>query len=102
MTRRDLETYVVEGDCEVLTSLADSLKDFTRVHEICETEWLCEKLIMQTDPAVRFALAEPRLSCVIFGLAELEHLEEALAAEEMGSLPEDALGKIRSIYHAPR
>ncbi len=52
----------------------------------------------RAQTAIRFALSEPRLSCVIFGLAELEHLEEAIAAEEMGPLPADGLEKIRSIY----
>jgi len=35
---------------------------------------------------------------VIFGLAELEHLEEAIAAEERGPLPTDGLERIRAVY----
>lgn len=52
----------------------------------------------RAQTAIRFALSERKASCVIFGLAELEHLEEALAAEAKGPLPERALEKIRSIY----
>jgi len=52
----------------------------------------------RAQTAIRFALAEPRLSCVIFGLAELEHLEEAIAAEERGPLPTDGLERIRTVY----
>lgn len=55
----------------------------------------------RAQTAIRFALAEPRLSCVIFGLAELEHLEQAIAAETMGSLPTEGLEKIKSAYRSP-
>ena len=58
MTRRDLETYIDFGDCEILTALATHLSDFTEDYEICEPEWLCERLLSQPDPAVRYALAE--------------------------------------------
>ncbi len=57
MTLRDIERYLATGDREILTILADDLTDFTQVHEICETDWLCEKLINQPDPAVRYRLA---------------------------------------------
>jgi aryl-alcohol dehydrogenase-like predicted oxidoreductase len=52
----------------------------------------------RAQTAIRFALAQPKLSCVIFGLAELEHLEEAIAAEKQGPLPSEGLEKIRSVY----
>lgn len=58
MTRRDLETYIDSGDYEILTSLITNLDDFTERYEICETDWLCKKLIKHPDPAVRYALAE--------------------------------------------
>ena len=54
----------------------------------------------RAQTAIRFALAEPRLSCVIFGLAELEHLEQAIAAEAMGPLPAEGLEKIKSVYRS--
>jgi len=52
----------------------------------------------RAQTAIRFALAEPRLSCVVFGLAELAHLEEALAAAEMGPLDAAALNEIDLVY----
>ena len=52
----------------------------------------------RAQTAIRFALVELRLSCVIFGLAELDHLEQALAAEEMGPLPVEAIEQIQAIY----
>ena len=60
------------------------------------------KVSIYAPATIRFALAEPRMSCVIFGLAELAHLEEALAAEEMGPLPAEATGQIQSIYQGYR
>jgi aryl-alcohol dehydrogenase-like predicted oxidoreductase len=52
----------------------------------------------RAQTAIRFALSENKASCVIFGLAELAHLEEALVAQEKGPLPEEVLEKIRSVY----
>jgi D-threo-aldose 1-dehydrogenase len=48
--------------------------------------------------AIRFALAQSRLACVIVGLAELAHLDEAIAAEEMGPLPAEAIAMITKAY----
>jgi len=54
----------------------------------------------RAQTAIRFALAERRLTCVIVGLAEIGHLQEAVAAAAMGPLPAEALSEIRSIYTA--
>lgn len=54
----------------------------------------------RAQTAIRFALSENRLACLVFGLAELDHLEEAISAQAMGPLPEDALQKINQIYAA--
>jgi D-threo-aldose 1-dehydrogenase len=48
--------------------------------------------------AIRFALAEPRLACVVTGLAEISHLREALDACQSGPLPVDALERISAVY----
>lgn len=48
--------------------------------------------------ALRFALAEPRLSCAVIGLAEPAHLEEALAGAALGPLPEPALAALRDVW----
>lgn len=52
----------------------------------------------RAQTAIRFALAEPRLACVVFGLAEQQHLEEALGAAAMGPLPAQALAALRATY----
>ncbi len=52
----------------------------------------------RAQTALRFALAESRLSCVVVGLAELEHLEQALGAQQMGPLPAEALRALHGVY----
>jgi len=52
----------------------------------------------RAQTAIRFALAQQRLACVVFGLAELEHLDEALKGEEMGPLDAAALAEIQDVY----
>jgi L-galactose dehydrogenase/L-glyceraldehyde 3-phosphate reductase len=52
----------------------------------------------RAQTAIRFALAQNRMSCIVFGLAELDHLEEALKAEEMGALSRQAINQIISVY----
>lgn len=54
----------------------------------------------RAQTAIRFALSENRLACIVFGLAELDHLEEAISAQVMGPLPEDALQRLNRIYAA--
>lgn len=61
---------------------------------------LGERLGTRAQTAIRFALAEPRLACVVFGLAELVHLEEALGAEDMGPLRDEDLDAIWAVYAA--
>jgi L-galactose dehydrogenase/L-glyceraldehyde 3-phosphate reductase len=52
----------------------------------------------RAQTAIRFALANPELACVVVGMAELGHLEEALAAAAMGPLPDAALAELRALY----
>jgi len=54
----------------------------------------------RAQTALRFGLANPDVSCVVFGLAELSHLDEALAAAEMGPLPQQALDQLNTAYAA--
>ena len=48
--------------------------------------------------ALRFVLANPDLTCTVFGLAELSHLDEALAAVANGPLPPEALRRLRPVW----
>jgi len=52
----------------------------------------------RAQAAIRFALAQKKLSCVIFGLAELDHLESAVSAQNMGPLPPDGLERLMKVY----
>jgi D-threo-aldose 1-dehydrogenase len=54
----------------------------------------------RAQTAVRFALANPDLSCVIVGFAEIGHIEEALASAALVPLPDDALAALREVYAA--
>lgn len=54
----------------------------------------------RAQSAVRFALANERLACVVLGLAELDHLEEAIAAQERGPLPETSLSALRDAWQS--
>jgi L-galactose dehydrogenase/L-glyceraldehyde 3-phosphate reductase len=59
---------------------------------------LGERYGTRAQSAIRFALANPDIACVVVGLAELGHLEEALAAAEMDPLPDEALAELRALY----
>jgi L-galactose dehydrogenase/L-glyceraldehyde 3-phosphate reductase len=59
---------------------------------------LDERYGTRAQTAIRFALANPDIAGVVVGLAELGHLEEALAAAETGPLPDEALGELRALY----
>jgi aryl-alcohol dehydrogenase-like predicted oxidoreductase len=48
--------------------------------------------------ALRFVLSNPDVSCAVIGSAELHHIDEALAAAEMGPLPADVLARLDSLY----
>ena len=52
----------------------------------------------RAQTALRFALANPDVSGVMVGLAELSHLDEGLEAAEMGPLPAAALAELRTLY----
>jgi L-glyceraldehyde 3-phosphate reductase len=47
---------------------------------------------------LRFALSCADLSLALVGIGEPEHVDAALAASDMGPLPEDALGKLEPLY----
>ena len=54
----------------------------------------------RAQTALRFALANADISCAIFGLATLDHLDEALAGAAAGPLPEEALERLEAVYAA--
>ena len=54
----------------------------------------------RAQTAIRFSLANPDIACVLVGLAELSHLDEALDALDLGPLPEEALARLARLYAA--
>ncbi len=54
----------------------------------------------RAQTALRFGLTNADVACVIFGLAELAHLDDALAAAEMGPLPQAALDQLNTVHAA--
>jgi L-galactose dehydrogenase/L-glyceraldehyde 3-phosphate reductase len=51
----------------------------------------------RAQTALRFALSNPDISTAIIGLAELQHLEDAIKGAEMGALPSSALEKLDTL-----
>ena len=52
----------------------------------------------RAQTAIRFGLAHPAVSTIVFGVAELAHVREALAAPGLGPLEEDALAALRRAW----
>ncbi len=52
----------------------------------------------RAQTAVRFALANQDLACVLVGLADMAQLDEALSAAHMGPLPDQALARLAPLH----
>ena len=52
----------------------------------------------RAQTAIRFSLAEDAISCVVVGLAELAHIDEALGGFTAGPLPPAASERLRLVY----
>lgn len=52
----------------------------------------------RSQAALRFVLANPDIACAEVGLAELDHLEQAIGAAELGPLPQEALEELEELY----
>lgn len=50
--------------------------------------------------ALRFVLSNPDVSCAILGSAELQHVDEAIAAAAMGPLPAPVLARLDALYQS--
>ena len=50
--------------------------------------------------ALRFVLSNPHVSCAIIGSAELQHIDEALAAAARGPLPAQVLARLDALYQS--
>ncbi len=54
----------------------------------------------RAQTALRFALANARMSCAVIGFATMGHLETALEACERGPLPEEALERLAPLHES--
>ncbi len=63
-------------------------------------EAIGDKYGSRAQTAIRFALAQSRLACIVFGLAEPEHLTDALDAVDLGPLDADALNEVNEVYRS--
>jgi aryl-alcohol dehydrogenase-like predicted oxidoreductase len=52
------------------------------------------------EAAMRFAWSNPRLSTALVGFSSLDHLEQAIAAAERGSLPAAAISRLQQAWAA--
>jgi aryl-alcohol dehydrogenase-like predicted oxidoreductase len=82
-----------EGVLTLGSEIADeeirARKAFAALGEMHET---------RAQTGLRFALTQPDLSCAVIGLAELDHLEQALRAADAGPLPDAAMAALQPLY----
>lgn len=52
----------------------------------------------RAQAAIRFCLGHPGVAGALLGAAELSHIDEAVAAVEMGPLPAERLAKLERLY----
>jgi L-galactose dehydrogenase/L-glyceraldehyde 3-phosphate reductase len=91
-----LATDVRHGREVVITQASDVNTEERRARAVMET--LGTRYGTRAQASLRFVLANPDISCAVIGLAEPAHLEEALAAEDLGALPEEAMRALEPVY----
>lgn len=80
----------------VLSPGSSGAEDLARMEKI--------KGVLASEPgtaaqtAIRFGLMHPGVSAVLVGFAKLEHIDEAVAAAEMGPLSAEVMRKLDEIY----
>ena len=92
MDKEIIERFIETGDTEILTNIAEDILDCADLYDVCEMDWLCEKLIIKKDPAVRYELAGNDSTPVFFlnKLAEDSDINVAEKAQEtLSALEED-------------
>ena len=91
-----LATDVRHGREIVVTEGSEMAQEEARARAVFDR--LGDRHGTRAQTAIRFSLANPDVSCVVIGLAELAHLEEALAGAEKGPLPDDAIAELNDLY----
>lgn len=77
-----------------VTSGADTAREYERARIVGRR--LGNAFGSPAQTAIRYALANPDLSTIVVGLADLAQLDEALEAFAAGPLPEDALAEVEA------
>ncbi|MEM8952277.1 MAG: aldo/keto reductase [Pseudomonadota bacterium] len=63
-------------------------------------EKLGDRFGTRAQTALRYSLANQDLSCIVIGMAELDHLEQALAAAEKGPMSKAGLDDLAALHAA--
>lgn len=84
------------GNLPIMTTNSDDAAERRMAAAVYDV--LGEEYGTRAQTALRFALANPDISCIVVGMAELDHLDQALAAAELGPLPQTALDKLEALY----
>jgi L-galactose dehydrogenase/L-glyceraldehyde 3-phosphate reductase len=93
-----LASDVRHGREVVITQAADVATEETRARAVFAQ--LRDRYGTRAQAALRFVLSNPDVSCAIVGLAEPAHLEEALAGQALGPLPQEAMAALERVYAA--
>jgi L-galactose dehydrogenase/L-glyceraldehyde 3-phosphate reductase len=80
----------------VLSPGSSGREDIARMQKIKEV--LASEPGSTAQSAIRFGLMNPGVSGVLVGFSKLEHIDEAVAAVDMGPLPERVMRKLDGIY----
>jgi L-galactose dehydrogenase/L-glyceraldehyde 3-phosphate reductase len=91
-----LATDARHGREVVITQQAEVSNEERRARAVFTT--LGERQGTRAQTALRYVLSNPDIACAIIGLAEPAHLEEALAGEALGPLPQEAMDALERLY----
>ena len=79
-----------------ITANAEMAAEEARARAVLDA--LGERGETRSQTAIRFGLSHPAVSTVVFGVAEMAHVHQALAAPGLGPLEEDALAALRRAW----
>ena len=79
-----------------ITANAEMAAEEARTHAVIAA--LGERAETRAQTAIRFGLAHPAVSTIVFGVAEMAHVHQALAAAGLGPLEETALAALRRAW----
>ncbi|HZP86247.1 MAG TPA: aldo/keto reductase [Burkholderiales bacterium] len=91
-----LASEVRHGREVIVTRETDLTTEARRARAVLEA--LGDRYGTRAQTALRFVLSNPDVACAVIGLAEPAHLEEALAGEALGPLPQEALDALEQVY----